>query len=339
MAGERGGSLHFSPLSPSTKKENAMENDMEITDIAENDEFLDNLDDKEEPLNIGHEPDDELADGEAVSETITEGRSKLMMHMKGSRMYHNDSVLSKVELSEFIPDSDTYVPVTHSELVEEVKFNVRRFFDVPISEEHYALSATNTKEDGLRIGARMFGLLIMDLKTGDEDDDFTLCIGVKNALDGSTRAAVCVGHQVFVCDNLSFTGELMTAHRHTKNIHTMLPGMILNTIKQGPDQFFRDQHLKKELKDIRLKENQGYKVLCDMAVNNVLKTTGGSKSQFVQAVKQHRNPQFGVFADNTAWSLLNAVTFGIQQHTNPAGIMHSSHGAVNYFREFIQRVA
>lgn len=300
---------------------------------TDEDNFLDELKEKLE------EPNDEIGDGETGAETIEHHGSKMMMHMTGSRMYHNDSVLKKIELAPFLPDSDTYVPITHSEIVDEVKFNVRRFFDVPIKEEHYALSAIKSKEFGLRIGARMFGLLIMDLNTGDEDDDFSLCIGVKNALDGSTRAAVCVGHQVFVCDNLAFTGQLMSAHRHTKNIHNALPGMILNTIKQGPDQFFRDQELKKRLKDIRLVENQGYKILCDMAVQNILKTAGGGSSQFVQAVKHHRIPPFGIFADNTAWSLLNAVTFGIQQNTNPAGIMQSSHGAVDYFRTMAKEVA
>lgn len=326
------------------------ENNLPVDQV---DEFLDDDNDKEEPLydqdedpfelkqededvNLGQptaDLDDYDEDGE---QTIVHKGAKLMMHMAGSRMYHTDAVLKKVEMEPFLPDSETYVPVTHSEIVEEVKFNVRRFFDVPIVEEHYALSATNTKEHGLRIGARMFGLLIMDLKTGDEDDDFSLCIGIKNALDGSTRAAVCVGHQVFVCDNLCFSGQLMSSHRHTKNIHNALPGMILNTIKQGPDQFFKDQELKRRLKDIQLVENQGYKILCDLAVKGVLKTSGNNKSQFVQAVKCHRIPPYGVFANNSAWSLLNAVTFGIQQNTNPAGIIHSSNGAVEYFRDIIK---
>lgn len=275
-------------------------------------------------------------DGELGADTLRQGGSSLMMHMPGSRMFHNDNILKSVELDDFLPDSKTYVPVTHAEIVEEVKHNVRRFFDVPIIREHYALSSSKTNEGEMKLGARMFGLLVLDLSTGDQDDDFTLCIGMKNALDGSTRAAVCLGHQVFVCDNLCFSGELMSAHRHTKNIHKNLPGQILNTIKQGPDQFFKDQELKKRLKAIELKDNQGYKILCDMAVQGILKTSGNNKSQFVQAVKHHKIPQYGVFADKTAWSLLNAVTWGIQQHTSPAGIIGSSHDATDYFRKLIR---
>jgi len=320
-------------------------------------EFLNQIDDNADPipddLAVRNSEDEDLdglidagvdaglnalEEGEEGADTIAHKGAKLMMHMTGSKMYHDSNVLAKVEINDFLPDSETYVPVTHSEIVDEVKFNIRRFFDVPILEEHYALSATNTKEHGMRIGARMFGLMVMDMSTGNEDDDFSLCVGVKNALDGSTRAAVCVGHQVFVCDNLCFSGQLMSSHRHTKNIHTALPGMILNTIKQGPDQFFKDQELKKRLKAIDLVENQGYKILCDMAVKGILKTSGNNNSQFVQAVKHHRIPPFGVFANNTAWSLLNCVTFGIQQNTNPAGIIHSSNDACEYFRE-MARVA
>jgi len=330
MVTGEGRSQRFPPFCNSvTRKGILMDDNLDLGMVDE--DVIDPAEEDEE----GFDPlgqDDLLDGGEVGAQTIGHKGATLMMHMTGSRMYHNDNILKTIEMDPFLPDSETYVPVTHSEIVDEVKHNVRRFFDVPIKEEYYALSASNTKEFGMRVGARMFGLLIMDMSTGDADDDFSLCVGIKNALDGSTRAAVCIGHQVFVCDNLAFSGQLMSSHRHTKNIHNVLPGLILNTIKQGPDQFFKDQELKKRLKAIDLVENQGYKILCDMAVKGILKTSGNNKSQFVQAVKHHKIPPFAVFADKTAWSLLNAVTFGIQQNTNPAGIIHSSNDAVEYFR-------
>ncbi|RLC98405.1 MAG: hypothetical protein DRI46_11390 [Chloroflexi bacterium] len=64
--------------------------------------------------------DDLLDGGEVGAQTIGHKGATLMMHMTGSRMYHNDNILKTIEMDPFLPDSETYVPVTHSEIVDEV---------------------------------------------------------------------------------------------------------------------------------------------------------------------------------------------------------------------------
>jgi len=57
-------------------------------------------------------------------------------------------------------------------------------------------------------------------------EGFGLVVGVRNSHDKSFPAALVLGASVFVCDNLSFSGEVRLARKHTAHIERDLPHLV-----------------------------------------------------------------------------------------------------------------
>jgi len=54
--------------------------------------------------------------------------------------------------------------------------------------------------------------------------DFALVVGLRNSHDKSFPAGLVIGASVLVCDNLSFSGEVRLARKHTYPIIATLRG-------------------------------------------------------------------------------------------------------------------
>src|SRR5207248_658139 len=71
---------------------------------------------------------------------------------------------------------------------------------------------------------RYFGLL--QVANGVNPDGFGLVVGVRNSHDKSFPAGLVLGASIFVCDNLSFSGEVCLARKHTVHIERDLPQLV-----------------------------------------------------------------------------------------------------------------
>ena len=101
------------------------------------------------------------------------------------------------------PRTSSWVPISHGHLVDGIQGSLERAGLTVITEAH-----------GLtRDGNRYFGLL--QVANGHNPDDFGLVVGVRNSHDKTFPAGLVVGASVFVCDNLSFSGEVKLARKHT----------------------------------------------------------------------------------------------------------------------------
>ena len=117
--------------------------------------------------------------------------------------------------------TETWTPISHEYLIDEVSrtLNASR---MTIAEESHALT---------RDGQRYFGLFRIESQDL-ASKDYSTVMGLRNAHDKCFPAAIAFGASVFVCDNLSFSGETQLARRHTKNIFRDLPQVISRTIGQ-----------------------------------------------------------------------------------------------------------
>jgi len=69
-----------------------------------------------------------------------------------------------------------------------------------------------------------------------EEHDSRYVIGLRNSNRMKFRAGFLLAEAPFVCDNLAFCGEVKVQHKHTLNIHTVLPELIkeqLNKLMTG----------------------------------------------------------------------------------------------------------
>jgi hypothetical protein len=152
-----------------------------------------------------------------------------------------------------------------------------------------------------RDGARMFGVL--ELRNGQNADDYALMVGLRNSHDQSFPASGLLGSKVFVCDNLAFSGEVKFTRKHTTHILRDLPQVV-------------DRGME------RLIEVRGWQERRIEAYKNYTVNDSGAHDFFVRALdagalpitrlpdalREWREPSHEVFQARTVWSLFNAVT-------------------------------
>jgi len=148
-------------------------------------------------------------------------------------------------------------------------------------------------------GARFFALM----RIREDNPDYAMTVGLRNSHDKVFPAGLVVGTNVFICDNLAFSGEIAIARKHTVHIMDDLPGLVVGAVgkiaiaKHAQDEriaayreFYLDDY---DAHDMIIKAVD-YKVIPNQAIPAVL--------------KEWREPTYKDFQDRTAWSLFNAFT-------------------------------
>src|SRR4051812_17348029 len=108
------------------------------------------------------------------------------------------SHVSRDEVSKVITPSPTesWHPIRHHQFIQQVE---------------HSLNATRLKIGTVahslsREGQRYFGL--MEINGRKANDDYCWVIGLRNSHDKTFPAGIVAGASCFVCDNLSFSGEI-----------------------------------------------------------------------------------------------------------------------------------
>lgn len=186
--------------------------------------------------------------------------------------------------------TETWHPISHISLVEEVERSLKAS-GMTVTNEAYGVTRDN---------ARMFGLL--QVAKTESAKDYAFVVGLRGALDKSLSRGLAVGSQVFVCDNLAFSSEIVFHRKQTKNIEAELPTMVDTAIGQlcarWNDQNQRIDTYKKTAIDIRDADH----LLAELA-GDVFPW-----QKFADVRKEFVAPRHAEFERNTVWALFNAVT-------------------------------
>ena len=120
----------------------------------------------------------------------------------------------------------TYAPLAYESFIVRIEKQLA-VEGVKIAEERLALA----KE-----GQRLFGLLALEMP-GSTATDYGCVLGLRTSYDRSFANGVCIGAAVFVCDNLSFNGEVTFERKHTAGMLRDLSWMIGETVSTLPMRF------------------------------------------------------------------------------------------------------
>jgi len=112
----------------------------------------------------------------------------------------------------------TWTPLPHMALIEEVEQALNS----------NGLSVMNQAHSLTHDGLRYFGL--MEIQNGVIHRDYAWVLGLRNSHDKSFPAGIVAGANVFICDNLSFSGEIKIARKHTRFILRDLPFLTQQAI-------------------------------------------------------------------------------------------------------------
>jgi hypothetical protein len=186
----------------------------------------------------------------------------------------------------------TWFPIAHGKVLDEVQ-QVLTSNGLHVVSEAHGLT---------RDGARYFGLLQVD--DGPDVDDWGLVVGVRNSHDKSFPATLALGAAVLVCDNLSFSGEVKLARKHTAHILRDLPHVVnravgmLSQLRQTQEQRFLTYQR------TELANAQAHDLTIRAVDAQILPIT-----KVPDLLQEWRTPRHREFRDGkTAWRYFNAVT-------------------------------
>ena len=189
-----------------------------------------------------------------------------------------------------------FVPIPHIALYEEV-CSALCGSGYTITEEAHAL----TKE-----GARYFALLQVarsDRTLAGAIEEYSLIFGLRNGHDGGFAAGLALGSRVFVCDNLSFSGEVNLARKHTRFIMRDLPNLVHQAIGQLGDQRHIQEKRFETYKSRAIEDRDAHSLILRGLLGGVLPETR------VRDVVEHwTDPPHEEFKPRTVWSLFNSFT-------------------------------
>lgn len=169
---------------------------------------------------------------------------------------------------------------------------------------HVGLQVLDEAYGALKDGSRFFGLMEIAGYSGI-DSDFAMTVGLRASHDQSFARGVCVGSHVFVCDNLCFSGEISLTTRHTTNINSRLPGMVLEAVQTLPGHFEVQNQRFDQYKLMELKPRWGDAALTELVRREVL-----NPSQIGRAIREWDEPTHPEHGEDghSVWRLMNAVT-------------------------------
>ena len=227
----------------------------------------------------------------ALQEPPSQRRSNLILHC-GANLVPRRAVSGVPTPSA----TQTWAPIPHSLLVEQVELALHANRLRVVNQAH------SLTHDGLRY----FGL--MEIQNGAVHPDYGWVLGLRNSHDKRFPAGVVAGATVFVCDNLSFSGEIEIARKHTRFILRDLPlltGQAIGRLVQ------RWHHQDERISAYKTK------AITNAAAHDLIirgMDAGVCSNRLIPTVLQEwRKPRHPEFEERNVWALFNSVTESLKK--------------------------
>jgi hypothetical protein len=193
----------------------------------------------------------------------------------------------------------TWVPIPHDRLLNGIEEALTANHLTVVSESHGL-----TKD-----GNRYFGLL--QVANGYNPQDFGMVLGLRNSHDKKFPAGIVVGASVFVCDNLSFSGEIKLARKHTVFVERDLPQLIARAMGQLTEQRGKQDRRFAGYKATEFTDAQAHDLIIRALDARVIPVT-----HVPDVIQEWREPRHPEFAANgkTAWRLFQAFTESLKSN-------------------------
>ena len=182
--------------------------------------------------------------------------------------------------------SDRYKPVEHSVLANSV-INQINGLGLDIKKEVWGVAQGNLS---------LFGEVVLDNVLDNPEMEFT--IGIRANNNKRFPVTLVSGANVFICDNLVITGEIIVKKKHTINLH--LDDEIRNGISRcvSNSKFMTD--MVEQMKVNTVSEPRANDLMMKSAVDGLV-----SFSHLKDVHKEWKTPSHSEFNPRNEWSLYN----------------------------------
>lgn len=189
------------------------------------------------------------------------------------------------------PATATWTPIPHIALIDQVEAIIRGN-GLVVGAQAHSLSHDDQ---------RYFGL--MEIQRDASDEDYCWVLGLRNSHDKTFPAGITAGATVFVCDNLSFSGEVKLARKHTRFILRDLPQLVQGAVGRLMERWHHQDRRIGSYKLAGVTDRTAH----DLVVRALDVGVCGTR-QLPQVLREWRHPRYDVFRERTVWSLFNAFT-------------------------------
>jgi hypothetical protein len=152
-------------------------------------------------------------------------------------------------------------------------------------------------------GNRLFGLLTLS-DPGASGGDHALTVGLRNSHDKSVPVGLSLGSRVFVCDNLSFSGEAVIKSKHTRFIKDRLPALVNGVIGRL---ISHRGDLERRINAYKETAVENPRHLHDIVLR-AFKANAIPARAITEVVKEFEAPRHPEFRDWNLWSCFNSFT-------------------------------
>jgi hypothetical protein len=209
----------------------------------------------------------------------------------------------------------SWKPVSYGAAIDLMHHQARRQLGLEVINEQYGLN---------KKGDQMFGLLTLD--TGNTESG--LSIGIRQSYNKSLALGVAIGANVFVCDNLCFSGSAFkVVRKNTTNVWRDFRDLLTAQISGALDHYQNVQVDLDKLKAIPCNLRRGYSFL-GVALGEGLLTP----TQATIAFTDWKTPRHPEFEPRNLWSLYNCVTEGLKKGS-PGRLLDRHSSMHDYFTE------
>ena len=191
--------------------------------------------------------------------------------------------------------TESWTPIPHIELVSHVERTISSNGLVVGTQAH------SLTHDGLRY----FGL--MQIMRTEFDEDYCWVLGIRNSHDKTFPAGIVAGASVFVCDNLSLSGEVKLARKHTRFIMRDLPNLVQGAVGKLMERW---HHQDERIASYKLSDLEDC-TAHDLVVRAF--DVGVCTNRHIpQILHEWRHPRHEEFQPRNVWSWFNSVTESIK---------------------------
>jgi len=196
--------------------------------------------------------------------------------------------------------TETWTPIPHIQLITQVEHAIKS--------NH--LSVGTFVHSLSHEGQRYFGL--MEINNPDNAEDYCLVLGLRNSHDKTFPAGIVAGASIFVCDNLSFSGEVKLARKHTRFIVRDLPNIVQQGIGRLMEKWHDQSTRFNAYKHRSIDDTQAHDIIIRAT------DVGVCSNRLIPTVlKEWREPRHDVFHERNVWSLFNSFTEALKETSLP----------------------
>jgi len=235
----------------------------------------------------------------------------LMLHCGGESVSFDQ--LGGFELP---PETRTYSTVGHQDLVRLAEDRVRR--ELNYDDEFQWQHGVNKE------GRQYFGLC--KLPGIQITEQHCLSMGLRNSYNKTMSVALAFGGNCFVCDNMSFFGNMITVMRtHSGNAMRDLRRLFVEALESCVEDATIHATQIEGWKDYPCEQDLGYKVIGLMRGRGLL-TPRMTQNMF----HEWQKPAQQAFEPRNVWSLYNAATESIKK-VSPQRALKTYSGVHKFF--------